>query len=910
MAPATKHTKPPPYGHRFDISNLEKILPELSTALKEKVCIVSFVGKTTLKGGSVKANLIDDVLGNNVLEPELGVDEEIGEDNFKIEGFYHRESRVIFLYCFGAFDSACLVQVCKRMEQDLKDKSFLDVWSDLHCTVAQALLFLFHVSHLVLVVHPTATLDVSYVHLFRTLDNIRQKCLQSITDALKALPVSSEWVQNGRPCSPRVLFVFLSCPLEGTSSELLEVRVKTKPSKLSPIKKLEHSLEDQVYRILRKSRVITNISGNSLFAVPANQEFVYVRTTSSIREDTVDFFLQKLRTFCSPDYYESLSEDFLSLSLDPAQSETPSHEHTFSSFLWQHIELALSKGFDDNVGRHPIPADFELPTVSVWFKVAAKLRDLILFNDSKSSVASSLKAALDVDIRFSEGRCGKVLPVASASYQENLPSHYTADYHQRKLAHAFQLFSMHARGPAFQRYAQQLREDCDAIWKAGRQMCEVLSLTGNHCVNPLHKTPENAEDESEEDSLVMPHCSQVKLISTCNCGRQQSTRDDPFILKAANYNFYLMLSAECCGVLERINFPVFEPSSAELEPCASACAPPEHFELEARSRSRAKSLTRSQTRSDSGTRSPLSDSESDFSSESPESSDASDSRSSDVGDSEKSISLSEARTQHTEDPDDDDAAKASLVPSNTEYLPGMLHSLSPAGLLPCYSAWSLVCLGPSSLYSHNIGIQDQPGFLAGTNFLLPWDVAVKFDKERWPSLWEGKRAQTWKGKKNGKGDGLQFTVKVFIGVEYECPRGHRFMCAAPDRMLRSTSTGLVKDNANKIANSHMPLYFPCPCRSVKPQVAQLMRIHVVTPKAPVHVTLQPKVQPAPHPAPTFFPGNKEPVRLSQSAYWVLRLPFVYESDAGPFLPPKDAVPVESARLLNGVYGIVEQAPIR
>ncbi|CAN7946565.1 unnamed protein product, partial [Ixodes pacificus] len=206
-------------------------------------------------------------------------------------------------------------------------------------------------------------------------------------------------------------------------------------------------------------------SGNSLFAVPANQEFVYVRTTSSIREDTVDFFLQKLRTFCSPDYYESLSGLWTQhclivcrriiavdvaeqMSISPskstelAQSETPSHEHTFSSFLWQHIELALSKGFDDNVGRHPIPADFELPTVSVWFKVAAKLRDLILFNDSKSSVASSLKAALDVDIRFSEGRCGKVLPVASASYQENLPSHYTADYHQRKVCGLLTLFFM------------------------------------------------------------------------------------------------------------------------------------------------------------------------------------------------------------------------------------------------------------------------------------------------------------------------------------------------------------------------------------------------------------------------------------------------------------------------------------
>ncbi|KAL1440411.1 hypothetical protein MTO96_009452 [Rhipicephalus appendiculatus] len=128
-------------------------------------------------------------------------------------------------------------------------------------------------------------------------------------------------------------------------------------------------------------------------------------------------------------------------------------------------------------------------------------------------------------------------------------------------------------------------------------------------------------------------------------------------------------------------------------------------------------------------------------------------------------------------------------------------------------------------------------------------------------------------------------------------------------MLRTTSTGLVKDNANKIANSHMPLYFPCLCRSAKPQVAQLMRLHIVTPKAPVHVTLNPRVQPGPS-APVFFPGNKEPVKLSQSAYWVLRLPFVYEGDAGPYLPPRDGVPCEGARLLSGCYGIVEQAPIR
>ncbi|KAH8039285.1 hypothetical protein HPB51_005531 [Rhipicephalus microplus] len=661
--------------------------PELSTAHKEKVCIVSFIGKTTLKGSCVKASLIDDVLGNNVLEI-FSLSWE-SKTTLELMIFESKDSTTAKHGSFSFIALGCLirpalVQACRRLEGDLHEK----------------------------IVHPTSTLDVSYVHLFRTLDNIRVNCQQDVSDALKSCPVSSEWIQNGRPCSPRVLFVFLTCPLEGSTSELLDVRVKTKPSKLSPIKKLEHSLEDQVYRILRKSRVITNISGNSLFAVPANQEFVYVRTVTSVREDMVDFFLQKLKDFCSPDYDDALSEDFLSLSLGSAD-EASSQEHSFPAFLWQHIEMALSKGFDDNVGRHPVPADFELPTVSAWFKVATKLRDFFLSPTSMagSSMVSSLKASLDIDVRFSEGRCGKVLPLATSAYQEGLPTHYTAEYHERKLARAFQMFSTHARGPAFQRYAQQLKEDCDLVWKSGRQMCEVLSLTGNHCINP-----------------------------------------------AANYDFYLRVSADCCAVLERINFPAFEPSTADQEQAAADESEAPHVELEPpRSRSRAKSLSHSESSSRSA--SPLS--ESDFSSQSPVSSNDSDSASSDHDDSDKSISLSDAQTQQTDDPDDD-------------------------------------------------GIQDQPGFVAGTNFLLPWDVAVKVDKDRWPSLWEGKRAQTWKGKKNAKGDGMQFTVKVFIGVEYECHHGHRFMCSSPERMLRTTSTGLVKCAFRRHASTLSTVRFVVP----------------------------------------------------------------------------------------------------
>lgn len=44
-----------------------------------------------------------------------------------------------------------------------------------------------------------------------------------------------------------------------------------------------------------------------------------------------------------------------------------------------------------------------------------------------------LRSILDVEGQFSEARCLKVLPLALAAYQENLPSHYSSQYHESKV---------------------------------------------------------------------------------------------------------------------------------------------------------------------------------------------------------------------------------------------------------------------------------------------------------------------------------------------------------------------------------------------------------------------------------------------------------------------------------------------
>lgn len=170
----------------------------------------------------------------------------------------------------------------------------------------------------------------------------------------------------------------------------------------------------------------------------------------------------------------------------------------------------------------------------------------------------------------------------------------------------------------------------------------------------------------------------------------------------------------------------------------------------------------------------------------------------------------------------------------------MLHTESPNSLLPQFPSWSLVCLGSSCLYSHNIGLQEtqHPGFLNSTAYLLPWDVTVRLEHHPRDRYWNPDKnkitsSPVQRGRKTKGSRGniktiivlnncvllklkmyicIEFSVKIFIGVEYECPRGHRFMCSAPDKILTTASNGIVKENGNKVSNSDMPLYTPCPCR--------------------------------------------------------------------------------------------------
>ncbi|XP_023675216.2 nonsense-mediated mRNA decay factor SMG8 [Paramormyrops kingsleyae] len=891
----------------------------------EGLCVLGIFGKSAMLPDSAKDSLVN-VLADKNIFPLFGPDEaDCPAGGSFIQAYYSQDSRVLYLVLTSVYDNRQLLRACETLSTGIGHSEAHDFWKGAEKQHCLQLLYLFSLCHILLLVHPTCSFDVTYDRLFRALDALRQKVLPLLRAAIKDCSVSKEWKLNCRPCPPRLLFVFqMNGVLKvsgGTGSSGLSGNgadapggSSEKPKKHSPRRRLQHALEDQIYRIFRKSRVLTNQSSNCLFTVPANQAFVYVIPGPD--EDPIGALLGQLRANCAlrendtgvsvpgNRRYQQMRHAARQPSFNVENSSLSTAggqlvDCTLKEFLWQHVDLVLTrKGFDDSVGRNPQPSHFELPTYSKWAQVAFKLYQVLIDSNEEESAELAMKLQaqmkvlegfLDADSKFSENRCQKALPLAHSAYQSNLPHNYTTTVHKNQLAQALRVYSQHARGVAFQRYAVQLHEDCYKFWSNGHQLCEERSLTDQHCVHKFHLLPKQGEKpEMDRNPPILYHNSRGRSTSSCNCGRKQATREDPFDIQAANYDFYQMLEEKCCGKLERIHFPVFQPSTPDPAPASNEANKP----LESGASGEGERLKEKETLGHSpgeGTSLSLALS---------------------LGHSTDSLGTYGEGAEGQE-------KRPSLVdrqPSTVEYLPGMMHSGCPKGLLPKFSSWSLVKLGPAKAYNCHTGLE-QPGFLPGSAFLLPWDIVIRCRSEEEPGLSEpldggpsswpvpNKALAGKRGGVSGLGRGRRRddVARAFVGFEYEDGRGRRFLSAGPDKVVKALGPGTVKEPATRVLNSDMPLYIPSPAqgRGLKPHYAQLARLFVVVPDAPLDIILNPQVQPGPPPCPLFHPEQTE-LLLPPDSFWVLRFPYAYVTDRGPCYPPKENQPLASYRVLRGV----------
>ena len=61
-------------------------------------------------------------------------------------------------------------------------------------------------------------------------------------------------------------------------------------------------------------------------------------------------------------------------------------ETLFRKFIFDHTKKALSEGFNDNIGRTHVQPVFELPKVSVWYKLFDAVVNFFLKNPKSQKV--------------------------------------------------------------------------------------------------------------------------------------------------------------------------------------------------------------------------------------------------------------------------------------------------------------------------------------------------------------------------------------------------------------------------------------------------------------------------------------------------------------------------------------------
>eukprot|EP00111_Clytia_hemisphaerica_P005431 TCONS_00015699-protein len=554
----------------------------------QKVCIVGVVGRFHLFDG---ASSLNQLLNTDVFKADKSNLKEVplsnasGAKQVEIRLLYDEEQKTVFLQLNSVYDYSHLVKACRSLHQNLSMAGRHHYWQGQLLKHSSALLFMFSVSHIVVVTFPTPRFDLTYLRLFKVLASARYNMLHSLSQSLASVDSIPEiWRTTGRPCIPRIIFSF---QIPWSSAKHMNE---------GSIRKLQQSLQDQVHLILKKNRLLGSLSSSSLFTVSSpNQLFVHVQSPRRAHVNPVAFCINYiLKNSVNMDaIYPSSKKSESSIVSQPSPVKSaPSPVHLSSNgveegntvardislrdFLYKQIDYMMT------VESREVPAEgrrgthVEAPDITLWYKVCSKVFEYFLGTTSdNNSHLKALAQTLDLDWKFSENRCHKVSPIATNAYLDSLPSHYTQSFHMAQLSHSLRVFTMNARGPAFEHYAQQLQEECNQVWWNGRHLCEATSMTGQPCVYPYHALPEGGKHDLPEDdpasnnannlSNIKCHSSRVTTLAACNCGRTQGTREDPFDLKNANYEFYQDLEKKCCSYLLHMTFPNYPENDPALK---------------------------------------------------------------------------------------------------------------------------------------------------------------------------------------------------------------------------------------------------------------------------------------------------------------------------------------------------------
>jgi hypothetical protein len=115
-------------------------------------------------------------------------------------------------------------------------------------------------------------------------------------------------------------------------------------------------------------------------------------------------------------------------------------------------------------------------------------------------------------------------------------------------------------------------------------------------------------------------------------------------------------------------------------------------------------------------------------------------------------------------------------------------------------------------------------------------------------------------------DRVQGLIRGYVGAEYECPHGHRFLSCGEGRVCKLGHAGHPKEHGNYFVHQDLPIFVICPCTFANSTnsnpsnsggaggsggngggnhlevTAQLQRLYVITPDEAITISIEPKIK--------------------------------------------------------------------
>ncbi|CAJ0828151.1 11097_t:CDS:10 [Entrophospora sp. SA101] len=357
-------------------------------------------------------------------------------------------------------------------------------------------------------------------------------------------------------CVPFLIFLFQEIQLSVTSNQDPN-KSENNFDRTIPgnIKRIKEALQSRIRYLFRTCHLVqtsdlhATFDSRQLFTLPppSSQFFVHLITRGS----TGNFLspnpsLALLTNIESTTFQENTNTTTTTLSIDALIKRRKAESRSAENF-----EIKLLKDFALGWFKWSVtgyPRSFvkrgltfsELPNGKQWISGCIALKELLFgdfgkeilekksFNLIDDVIKRRLQDCLQINDRFSANHCAQALRKAIDIYLLESPTYYPQKYHKMKLEHAMQFYLASARGPCIQEYAQKLQIECQNIWERGRQKCEKKSLSGHECVL-------GANHYVDSDKK---HRSAFQALQACNCGRSRRDREDPFDLLKANKLFF------------------------------------------------------------------------------------------------------------------------------------------------------------------------------------------------------------------------------------------------------------------------------------------------------------------------------------------------------------------------------------